>query len=164
MTKLIRSDPLSFRGMGRDWLVYTDGSAKAGEGGPGGWGFCARGPDDVREGYGKATGTLAKVMEYRAVAEALAALPGGVSATVFSDNLSLVENMQRKLDVWRQNGFAKVDATIVDSVRAIATAIEEKNLRVTWQWLKSHNGNAGNERADQLAAQGAREAKADLRR
>lgn len=148
--------------MGRDWLIYTDGSAKAGDGGPGGWGFVLRGGAEAREGYGKATGTIAKVMEYRAVAEALAALPDGVSAQVFSDNLSLVENMQKKLDVWRVNGFAKVDPMVLESVRAIATAIEAKNLRLTWQWLKSHNGNAGNERADQLAAQGAREAKADL--
>jgi ribonuclease HI len=28
--------------------------------------------------------------------------------------------------------------------------------------VRSHNGNAGNERADQLAAQGARQAKAEL--
>jgi ribonuclease HI len=146
---------------GRPWLVYTDGSAKAGEGGPGGWGFCIRGPAlaDAREGYGKATGTIAKVMEYRAVAEALAALPDGVSATVFSDNLSLVENMTRKLDVWRHNNFAKVDPLIVESVKRTADLVDAKHLRVTWQWLKSHNGNPGNDRADALAAQGAREAK-----
>src|ERR1700761_4428216 len=121
---------------GRDWLVYTDGSAKAGEGGPGGWGFAMRGPglDDRREGYGKATGTMAKVMEYRAVAEALTALPDGVSATVFSDNLSLVENMTKKLDVWRQSAFAKVDPLVVESVRRIAATIHAKNSRVTWQW------------------------------
>lgn len=148
---------------GRDCLVYTDGSAKAGDGGPGGWGFCIRGAH-AAEGYGKATGTIAKVMEYRAVVEALAALPEGVTATVFSDNLSLVENMTKKLDVWRHNGFAKVDPMVLESVRRIADLLESKNLRVTWQWIKSHNGNAGNERADQLAAQGAREAKADLRR
>ena len=56
----------------REWLVYTDGSGKAGEGAPGGWGFVVRPPDALPiEGYGKATGTIAKVMEYRAVAEAL---------------------------------------------------------------------------------------------
>jgi ribonuclease HI len=150
---------------GRDWLCYTDGSAKTEGGAPGGWGFCIRGPDGAPlEGYGKAVGTLAKVMEYRAVAEALAALPAGVSAIVFSDNIALVENLSKKLDVWRQNGFAKVDTSILDSVRALAASIEEKNLRVRFQWVRAHNGNAGNERADELAALGAREAKVEALR
>lgn len=148
-----------------EYLVYTDGSCKAGDGAPGGWGFVIRPPDaaDV-EGYGKATRTLAKVMEYRAVAEALAALPEGARATVFSDNQSLVETLQKKLPVWIGNGFANVDAAIVELVRAIAKHIDHKALFVEWKWVKSHNGNAGNERADLLAAQGAREAKRDLAR
>jgi ribonuclease HI len=102
-------------------------------------------------------------MEYRAVAEALAALPAGASALVFSDNLALVENLGKKLDIWRQNGFKKVDLDIAADVRRIAETIDARNLRLRWQWVKSHNGNAGNERADQLAAQGAREAKSESR-
>jgi ribonuclease HI len=148
-----------------DWLVYTDGSAKAG--GPGGWGFVLKPQgatsESPREGYGKAQNTIAKIMEYRAVAEALLALPAGASALVFSDNLALVENLGKKLDIWRQNDFKKVDLDIVADVRRIAETIEENNLRLRWQWVKSHNGNAGNERADQLAAQGAREAKSESR-
>ncbi len=114
------------------------------------------------EGHGCAVDTLAKVMEYRAVAEALSAMPAAVAVTVFSDNQSLVENLEKQLSSWEARGFAKVDPTIVDSVRKIATAIREKGLTVHFQWLRSHNGNAGNERADALAAQGAREAKATL--
>ena len=114
------------------------------------------------EGYGKATGTLAKVMEYRAVAEAIEVLPAGAEAIVFSDNQSLVENLAKRLDVWRSNGFAKVDPTIIESVRRIAAAIAEKELAASFQWVRGHKGNAGNERADALAARGAREAKADL--
>jgi ribonuclease HI len=117
----------------------------------------------MREGYGKARDTIAKIMEYRAVAEALIALPDGASALVFSDNMSLIENLGKKLDIWRQNDFKKVDPQVVADVRRIAETIEAKNLRLRWQWVKSHNGNAGNERADALAAQGAREAKADSR-
>lgn len=147
-----------------EFLCYTDGSCKAGDGAPGGWGFCIRPPAGLPlEGHGKAVGTLAKIMEYRAVAEALAALPDSVRATVFSDNQSLVENLAKQLESWRARGFAKVDPQIVESVRRIDAAIVDKRLRVTWQWLRSHNGNAGNERADALAAQGAREAKEDLR-
>ena len=112
------------------------------------------------EGYGSARGTLAKVMEYRAVAEALAALSHGACAVVFCDNQSLVENLSKRLSDWQNSDFAKVDLQIVDSVKSIARCIGERSLTVRWQWLRAHNGNAGNERADALAAQGAREAKA----
>ena len=144
-----------------EYFCYTDGSCKAALGAPGGWGFVVHRPGHPSvEGYGSARGTLAKVMEYRAVAEALAALPHGANAVVFCDNQSLVENLSKRLSAWRGSDFAKVDREIVDSVKSIALCISERALTVRWQWLRAHNGNAGNERADALAAQGAREAKA----
>ncbi len=146
------------------YLCYTDGACKASvPGQPGGWGFVIRAPDgSVREGFGSATKTLAKVMEYRAVAEALAALPPGARATVFSDNLSLVENLTKKLPIWRTNNFANVDPQVVSLVRRIDQSMVEQGLNVELRWVKSHNGNVNNERADALAAEGARAAKASL--
>ena len=145
-----------------EYLCYTDGSCKSGD--AGGWGYCIKPPTGAPlEAYGKANGTLAKVMEYKAVAEALAALPDGVSAVVFSDNQSLVESLAKNLDTWRARAFAKVDPFIVESARRIDAAIATKQLAVRWQWVRAHNGNVGNERADSLAAQGAREAKAMLK-
>lgn len=146
-----------------EYHCYTDGSCKACEGAPGGWGVVVKPPSGAAvEGYGKATHTLAKVMEYRAAVEAVARLPQGARAIVFSDNRSLVENLTRNLDSWRAHDFVNVDPLIVASVREIAGAIVDKRLVVKWQWVRAHNGNAGNERADALAAQGAREAKAEL--
>ena len=148
-----------------EYHCYTDGSCKAGDDAPGGWGFVVKPPDGLPlEGYGKATNTLAKVMEYQAVAEALAVLPEGASAVVFSDNQSLVENLTKHLDTWRARGFTRVDPHIVESARRIDASITDKRLTVRFQWVRAHNGNAGNERADALAAQGAREAKADEKR
>lgn len=149
--------------MSATYLCYTDGSCKAGEGGPGGWGFHVRRPDGAPlEGWGKARGTLAKVMEYQAVAEALTVLPAGVAVTVFSDNQSLVENLSKHLETWRKRDFAKEDPLLVPQLRRIAAALAEKQLTVTWQWVRGHNGNEGNARADALAVQGAREMKAEL--
>jgi ribonuclease HI len=149
----------------REYLCYTDGSCKAADGAPGGWGFCIKPPRGAPsiEAHGMATETLAKIMEYQAVAEALGALPDeGASVVVFSDNASLVENLEKRLGTWRANGFAKVDSEIVESARRIDAAITTKRLTVRFQWVRAHNGNAGNERADALAREGAREAKAGL--
>jgi len=149
----------------REWRCYTDGSCKAGPDGPGGWGFVLVSPSGAPvEGHGSAIGTLAKVMEYRAVAEALAQAPEGAALVIFSDNASLVENLSKRLLDWRASGFARVDPLVVEEIRAIADAITERRLDVRWQWVRAHNGNAGNERADALAAQGAREAKAEIAR
>jgi len=148
-----------------EYLCYTDGSCKAGEGAPGGWGFIIKPPSGPPlEGVGHVTHTLSKVMEIRAVAEALEHLPDDVSAVVFSDNASLVENLSRRLDIWRANDFSKVDPLLIESARRIALSVEKKRLIVRFEWVRSHNGNAGNDRADALAAQGAREAKASLER
>ncbi len=146
-----------------EYLCYTDGSCKAGDGAPGGWGFVIKRQGRAPiEGFGKAHGTLAKVMEYRAVSEALAALPKDAQAVVFSDNQALVENLNKQLANWVRSGFANVDSQIVDIARKIDELIRGNRLAVRFQWLRAHNGNAGNERADELAAQGAREAKAEL--
>jgi ribonuclease HI len=146
-----------------EYLCYTDGSCKAADGAPGGWGFVIkRHGSTPLEAYGKAQGTLAKVMEYRAVAEALLALPALATAVVFSDNQSLVENLSKQLANWARSDFANVDPQIIDNARDIEACIRGKKLVVRFQWLRAHNGNAGNERADELAARGAREAKAEL--
>lgn len=164
-----KQSPIATRASGRtmsgqsEYLCYTDGSCKAGDGAPGGWGFVIkRAGQPPIEAYGKEHGTLAKVMEYRAVAEALAALPAGAKAVVFCDNQSLVENLSKQLANWARTNFANVDPEIVDSAGRIQACIGSKGLVVRFQWLRAHNGNAGNERADELAAQGAREAKAEL--
>lgn len=148
-----------------DWLCYTDGACKAAHGGAGGWGFHVRPPDGPPiEAYGKASDTQAKVMEYRAVAEALERVAEDANVTVFSDNQSLVDNLAKRLEAWRATSFSKVDPLIVADVRRIDRLVTDKRLVVRWQWVRGHNENAGNERADQLAAQGAREAKADAKR
>ena len=92
-----------------EYLCYTDGSCKAAKGAPGGFGFWIKPPQgrDPVEGFGSVVGTLAKVMEYRAVAEALHVLPADVDAVVFSDNQSLVENLGKHLERGARGRFRR---------------------------------------------------------
>lgn len=151
--------------MPAEWLCWTDGACKPGDDAPGGWGFHARPPAGAPiERWGKALRTSSKAMEYRAVAEALAVVPAGAKATVFSDDRTLVENLTKRLAGWASSNYVNVDPLVVDSVRRIGEAVAQQRLEVRFQWLRAHAGNAGNERADALAAQGAREAKADAKR
>lgn len=144
-----------------EWLCYTDGSAKSGDGAPGGWGYFVRSPrGQLHEGFGSATATLAKVMEYRAVAQALAVLPVRTRAVIMSDNQALIENLEKRLTSWAEHDFRSVDPAIAPEVAQIHETITQRALVVRWQWVRGHKGNAGNARADALAAQGAREAKA----
>ncbi len=146
----------------REHFVYTDGSCKPGPEGarPGGWGYVVRAPTGaVSEGRGSAAATHAKVMEVQAVAEALATLPDGAHARVFSDNQGLVATLQTKLADYRRSGFRNVDPLLVEHLRAIDACVTERGLRLAFQWVRAHNGNAGNERADALAAEGARAAR-----
>jgi ribonuclease HI len=44
-------------------------------------------------------------------------------------------------------------------LKEINSILEEKKLEVIWFWIRGHNGNIGNEKADLLAGNGAREVK-----
>lgn len=148
------------------WHCYTDGACKPGVfGAPGGWGYVLRtaGAPDT-EGHGAVVGTAAKVMEVRAIAEALAMVPRGASVVVYSDNQPLVESLVKNLEAWRLRDFAKADPAVVEWLRALDGHVVGKALGVRWQWVRGHAGNVGNTRADELAALGAREAKAELAR
>jgi ribonuclease HI len=147
------------------YLCYTDGSCKAAEHAPGGWGYFIKTPSGVPlEAYGWAVKTHSKMMEYTAVAEAFKALPAGVEVSVFSDSQTLVETCRVKLAVWRANGWKNVDAEILKIVREIDEQITSKKLVIEWMWIRGHRDNEGNARADELAAKGAREAKAKLKK
>ena len=80
------------------------------------------------------------------------------TAVVFAGDPSLVVNLSEKLETWRSCALTKVDPLVVESARRIDASITEKQLVARWQWVRARNGNAGN----LPAAQGAREAKAEL--
>jgi ribonuclease HI len=78
-------------------------------------------------------------MEITAALEALRETPAGADVAIHSDSQYLVKTMtlgwkrRENLDLWRL-----LDAEIA-------------KRRVRWHWVRGHNGDPGNERADELA-------------
>lgn len=142
------------------YLCYTDGGCRVSERSPGGWGVYIRPPKgEPIEKYGGEIDTDSTKMELTAVKVALSLLPDGAKATVFSDSQEVLSYCEKSIPIWRENGWKNIPHQFESMLREINSYLEEKNLKITWTWIRSHNGNSGNERADQLADQGARDAK-----
>jgi len=147
------------------YYCYTDGGCRVSEHTPGGWGVYIRTPHGEEiEKYGGAIDTNSSLMELRAVKVALELLPPEVKATLFSDSQEILSYCEKSLPVWRENGFKNMPELLEKDLREINSLLLNKNLSITWTWIRSHNGNAGNERADHLANLGSRDAKNEIKK
>lgn len=56
---------------------------------------------------------------------------------------------------WKKNGWKTADKKPVKNVE-LWQALDEaiKRHEISWHWVKGHDGNPDNERADELARQG----------
>jgi ribonuclease HI len=144
------------------FFCYTDGGCRASERNPGGWGVYIKtssSQDTPTEKFGWALDTTSSIMELTAIKEALVALPKGASATLFSDSREALNYCEKLIPIWRKNGWKNTPKEFDIILIEINKLLLDKELNVTWTWIRSHNGNIGNERADALADKGAREAK-----
>jgi ribonuclease HI len=142
------------------YFCYTDGGCRVSDRNPGGWGVYIRTPKgETIEKFGGALDTNPTMMELMAIKEALNILPQGIPVTIFSDSQEVLNFCEKSIPVWQSNEWKNTPRIFDSILREISKILEEKKLKITWTWIKSHNGNVGNERADQLADQGARDAK-----
>jgi ribonuclease HI len=147
----------SLFGMG-EAVIYTDGAC-SGNPGPGGWGVVLQYGSAVRELHGSEPLTTNNRMELTAVISALEALNRPVRVTLYTDSTYVLNGVTKWLPGWQRNGWltaGKKPVKNVDLWQRLAEAMARHE--VTWQWVKGHNGDPGNERADELARQGIAEA------
>lgn len=139
--------------------IYVDGAC-SGNPGPGGWGYVFYGPYGNKEGYGGHENTTNNRMELTAAIEALRFLGGIKQATIYADAKYLVDGITKWLPKWKTNGWTAGKRQGVKN-RDLWMQLDELNSmhEITWCWVKGHNGNHGNERADQLAHMGVQQAK-----
>jgi len=96
-------------------------------------------------------------MEMTAVIEALAALKRPCQVTLHVDSQYVLKGMTEWLPGWKARGWktaAKAPVKNVDLWQRLDALVSGAGHQINWQWVRGHNGDPGNERADQLANQG----------
>ena len=132
--------------------IYTDGACR-GNPGRGGWGaiLVCDGKEKVLSG-GEPMTTNNR-MELIAAIEALSALKVPCEVTLTSDSKYLTDAINLGwLKSWRARGWKKADKTPVlnpDLWQKLAELLEMH--RVTFVWVRGHDGHPYNERCDALA-------------
>tara|TARA_R110002167_G_scaffold39648_1_gene122270 strand:+ start:3092 stop:3559 length:468 start_codon:yes stop_codon:yes gene_type:complete len=135
-------------------VIHTDGAC-SGNPGPGGWGAVLAFGERVRELNGGERQTTNNRMEMMAAIQALEALKRPCRVALYTDSVYLRDGITKWIKGWKRNGWktaAKKPVKNQDLWERLDSALA--NHRVDWHWVKGHAGDAGNERADQLAREG----------
>ncbi|RZQ63253.1 ribonuclease HI [Amycolatopsis suaedae] len=139
--------------------IYTDGACSPNPG-PGGWGAVLRYGRHEKELYGGEPDTTTNNrMELTAPIRALESLTRPAVVRIHTDSTYVKNGITQWLPKWKSNGWVTStrqpvkNADLWQRLEA-AAAVHE----VQWLWVKGHAGHKDNERADQLAVRGAREA------
>jgi ribonuclease HI len=137
--------------------IYTDGACK-GNPGPGGWGAWLRSGNHERELWGGEALTTNNRMELTAVIEALSALKRASRVELHTDSQYVRQGITAWIHNWKKRGWKTSDNKPVKNedlwrrLDELAGAHE-----VEWIWVRGHDGDPGNERADELANLGCTE-------
>jgi ribonuclease HI len=140
--------------------IYTDGAC-SGNPGPGGWGAVLSYAGHEKEIFGGEPGvTTNNRMELMAAIRALETLTRPVSVRLHTDSTYVRSGITSWLASWKRNGWktaSKQPVKNADLWQRLELAIAQH--QVQWLWVKGHNGDPGNERADALANRGVSEAR-----
>ncbi|WP_427912454.1 ribonuclease HI [Ramlibacter sp. MMS24-I3-19] len=137
-------------------VIYTDGACK-GNPGPGGWGVLLQSGATTKELYGGETGTTNNRMEMTAVIQALSALKRPCAVTLYLDSQYVLKGITEWLPGWKAKGWrtaAKAPVKNAELWQRLDALVHGSGHTIDWRWVRGHNGDAGNERADALANMG----------
>jgi ribonuclease HI len=134
--------------------IYTDGACK-GNPGPGGWGVWLKWRDHENELFGGEPETTNNRMELTAVIEALASLKRRCKVRLHTDSQYVHNGISTWIHEWKKCGWRTADRKPVKNIdlwKKLDELVQKHD--VEWIWVRGHDGNPGNERADELANRG----------
>jgi len=131
--------------------IFTDGAC-SGNPGPGGWGTILRAKGTEKELSGAEKDTTNNRMEMMAVIVGLEALQRACQVKITTDSQYVMKGMMEWLPGWKKRNWVtagKKPVKNVDLWQRLEKAAQGHELE--WEWVRGHQGNVENERADQLA-------------
>ncbi|MFC4724905.1 ribonuclease HI [Glycocaulis abyssi] len=134
--------------------IHTDGAC-SGNPGPGGWGALLEWKGHEKELFGGEADSTNNRMELKAAIEALNALKRPSNVRLVTDSVYVRDGVTKWIHGWKKNGWktaAKKPVKNADLWQALDEATKRHSIE--WVWVKGHNGDPGNERADALARAG----------
>ena len=140
--------------------IFTDGACSPNPG-PGGWGAILRFGSHEKELHGGEPDTTNNRMELMAAIQGLEHLNRRAAVHVYTDSVYVRNGITAWVPRWARNGWQTRDKKPVknaDLWQRLAEAAAAHD--VEWFWVKGHAGHRWNERADELAVLGSREARA----
>jgi ribonuclease HI len=131
--------------------IYTDGACK-GNPGVGGWGVLLMHNGRTRELHGGEALTTNNRMELTAVIRALEALKRSTRVRLHTDSQYVQLGISKWIRDWKKRGWRTANRKPVKNLdlwhRLDELAVGHE---IEWIWVRGHEGNVGNERADELA-------------
>ena len=132
--------------------IYTDGACR-GNPGRGGWGAVLDYNGREKELSGGERETTNNRMELTAAIRALSMLKEPCEVTLYSDSKYLIDAITKGwVESWRAKGWREADkspALNVDLWEQLLVLLSTH--KVSFVWVKGHDGHAYNERCDKLA-------------
>ena len=131
--------------------IYTDGACR-GNPGPGGWGVLLIAGKHRKTMHGGEPETTNNRMELTAAIEALNALKADSNVILHTDSKYVMDGINEWMPNWKKRDWktaARKPVKNQDLWQLLDAAVERHDIE--WRWVKGHDGNPGNERADELA-------------
>lgn len=132
-------------------VINADGSC-LGNPGPGGWAAVLRTGEHEKILVGAEAQTTNNRMELTAAIEALTALKRPVRVLLRTDSRYVIDGITKWVHGWKKRDWKTADKKPVAN-QELWQQLEAaaKRHEITWEWVRGHNGDEGNTRADELA-------------
>ena len=131
--------------------IWTDGGCRPNPG-PGGWAALLRFGEAERELSGAEPATTNNRMELTAAAAALEALSRPCVVVLRTDSEYVRNGITRWHAGWVRRNWRNASGDPVANMDLWRRLLDAaKPHEVSWQWVRGHAGDAGNERVDRMA-------------